>query len=32
MTSREFERMTPSERKAYWDAYKKRLTADTANR
>ena len=32
MTCKEFEKLTPAERKAYWDAYKKRIVSDKTNR
>lgn len=32
MTFREFKKLTPEQRKAYWEEYKKRLTAGTVNR
>ena len=32
MTSKEFEELTPAERQAYWDAYKKRIASDKTTR
>lgn len=32
MKFQEFVKLSPEQRKAYWEAYKKRLTAGTANR
>nr|DAR87243.1 MAG TPA: arginine decarboxylase [Caudoviricetes sp.] len=31
MKFRDFQKLSPAERKAYWEAYKKRLTAGTVN-
>lgn len=32
MKFKDFQKLSPAERKAYWEAYKKRLTGATANR